>query len=71
MSSTTPIINNGNNDSNIKNEMNKDVTDMVKKAKKKHDKTSEKYFLIIIAFFISCIYYIYTFEFIWVNLTGK
>ena len=63
MSSTAPMM----------NDLNKDISvEIVKKpAKKKHDKSSEKYFLIIIALFISTVYYIYTYEFIWKNFTGN
>jgi len=55
--------------SQVINEIHKDINDMVRNPKKKHDKFSEKYFLLIIAVFICLVYYVFTYEFIWISLT--
>lgn len=51
--------------------LSKDANDLVKKAKKKHDKSAEKYFLLIIFIFVCCIYYIFSYDFIYTQMNGK
>jgi len=48
------------------------TNELIKKPplKKRHDKSSEKYFLIILFIYMCVVYYVYTYEFIWKNITG-